>query len=233
MDISIRSTELELMDTPDLDKKELHGALTDINRCNLWLGGLAITGSAVHRLIRSHSKKSYTILDVGCGDGFMLRQLSKQLKRKGVRCNLVGIDINTTILDIAKEESRDFSNITYRNADVLTSNDLECDILICTLMLHHLEEEKIPVFLKRFAELAAIGVVINDLERSPAAHFLFKTFSFFFLSSPVAKNDGLVSIRRGFRKNELKHWATTMKKYTHTIRWKLVFRYLWIIQPLG
>ncbi|MEM1336236.1 MAG: methyltransferase domain-containing protein [Bacteroidota bacterium] len=231
MDISIRSTELERMDAPDLDKKELQEALTDINLCNRWLGGVVITRKAVKQLMQRYPKKSYTILDVGCGDGYMLRQLAKRLGRSGTTFNFVGIDINATILDIAKQESRDFSNIQYYNLDVLTATGLKCDILICTLMLHHLEEESIPRFLEKFAALAKVGVVINDLERSPLAHFLFKTFSFFFLTSPVAKNDGLVSIRRGFRKYELKHWAGTMKKYTHKIQWKLLFRYLWIIQP--
>ncbi len=231
MDISIRSRELELMDAPDLGRKELRGALLDINRCNLWLGGVAVTKKAVAQLIKNHPKKSYTILDVGCGDGFMLRHLAEGLKTEGIRIDFVGVDINATILDIAEQESQNFANITYRNLDVLTASDLECDILICTLMLHHLEETQIPRFLKRFTEMAKVGVVINDLERSSTAHFLFKAFSFFFLNSPVAKNDGLVSIRRGFRKYELERWAITMIGYSHSIQWKLAFRYLWIIQP--
>ncbi len=219
------------MDAPDLDRKELQGALVDINRCNLWLGGVAITRKAVGQLINNSPQKSYTILDVGCGDGFMLRQLAKRLRWKGVSVDFIGIDINDTILHFAKQESHGIPNITYRNLDVLDAPELECDILICTLMLHHLEEQQIPQFLKRFTEIAKIGVVINDLERNAAAHFLFKTFSLFFLNSPVAKNDGLVSIRKGFRKNELKVWAMAMKEYSHRIQWKLAFRYLWIIQP--
>ncbi len=231
MDISIRSTELELMDAPDLGKRELREALLDINRCNLWLGGVAITKKAVARLMKNNPKKSYTILDVGCGDGFMLRQLAEGLQKEGIRVDFVGVDINNNILDIAEQESQRFPNITYRNLDVLTASDLECDILICTLMLHHLEETQIPRFLKRFTEIANVGVIINDLERNATAHFLFKAFSFLFLSSPVAKNDGLVSIRRGFRRYELEHWARAMKGYLHEIQWKLAFRYLWIIQP--
>ena len=51
MDISIRSTEMELMDAPDMDGDSLKKALSDINRCNTWLGGAAITKKAVQKLI--------------------------------------------------------------------------------------------------------------------------------------------------------------------------------------
>ncbi len=233
MDVSIRSTEMELMDAPDLDIIALQLALADINRCNRWLGGLAISFSAVDQLIKNHPKKSYTILDVGCGDGFMLRKLAQRLQERGIAVKLVGVDVNENILAIAREKSEGMANITYHNTDVFAAGDtFNCDILLCTLTLHHIDESEIPQFLKQCATLAKLGVVINDLQRSPIAHLLFKMFSFVFLRSPVARNDGLVSIRRGFQKQELNAWAQPLHHYRHNIRWKWAFRYLWIIQPV-
>ena len=231
MDISIRSTEMELMDTPNVDGESLKMALSDINRCNIWLGGAAITRRAVRNLIKNHPKKSYTILDVGCGDGFMLRYLANSLKNSGVTFNFVGVDVNDAILRIANEEAQGMDNIHFKNVNIMSDHGMECDIVTCTLMLHHLEEEEIPLYLEKFAEMAKLGVVINDLQRSPFAHSLFKVFSSVFLRSSIARNDGLVSIRRGFQKDELYRWTAALDYCKHSIQWKWAFRYLWVMCP--
>ncbi|UOY06465.1 methyltransferase domain-containing protein [Muricauda sp. SCSIO 64092] len=231
MDISIRSSEVELMDRPGLDKKSLTNALKDINFCNTWLGGYRLTINAVLDLIKSDRGKSYTILDVGCGDGEMLRKLSKTLHDKGISHRLVGIDINKTILGIAEEKSQDFLDIGYRYSDILTDDSLDCDILLCTLTLHHLKQKEIPLFLNRFVAIARVGVVINDLQRSRVAHFLFKIFRAVFLKSKIAKNDGLVSIRRAFKKEELLRMSKRITGASHRISWKWAFRYVWILKP--
>jgi len=169
---------------------------------------------------------------MGCGDGEMLRKVSKFLKKKGVACTLVGIDLRDDVLDIAREKSKAFPEIQYRKQNILElDRSFDCDILLCTLTMHHFTDANIQIFTEKFVSIAKIGVIINDLERSKIAYQLFKLFSFFFIQTPVAKYDGLVSISKGFLKPELEAYAAPLTDTTHHIAWKWAFRYVWIMQP--
>lgn len=229
---SERSMEVELMDDLSVGKGVLKEVLTDIDRVNRLLGGSRITIDGVNDLLKGHAKKSYTILDVGCGNGSMLRKLVKWGRKRHIELHCIGIDLNTKSLELAQMLSAEFPEITYQKQDVLKlkPSELKCDILICTLTMHHFLNRDIPIFLEQFTALARIGIVINDLQRSALAYRLFKVFSTIFIHSKIAKHDGLVSIRRGFVKEELREFAYALPMMEHTIRWKWAFRYVWVMR---
>jgi len=232
MDFSIRSDVKEHLDDPNLDKESFRKAYVDINRCNVLLGGDAITLNAIKDLIGKHPKKSYTIYDMGCGDGHILRKISETFINQGVEMNLVGIDLSEDIIEIAKEASKRYKNITFIKGDILELDSAQgCDILLCTLTMHHFSEKDILRFAKTFSQLASLGVIVNDLQRSRLSYILFKFFSLFFMRSQMAKEDGLTSIRRGFRKLELNGIAVKLKGLQHRIQWKWAFRYVWVMEP--
>lgn len=231
-DFSKRNRDPELMDDCGVDGTLLRKVLYDIDRTNTLLGGNRITLSGVERLIQEHDKISYTILDMGCGNGSMLRSVVKLGRRLGVTIEAVGIDLSEKGLGIAKAASSDFPEIRYLKQDILAlaPEDLKCDILLCTLTMHHFYDENIPVFLNQFTKLASIGIVINDLQRSPLAYHLFKGFSTIFIRTKIAKHDGLISIQSGFTKTELERFAKDLRSVKHQIQWKWAFRYLWIMR---
>ncbi|WP_190808779.1 methyltransferase domain-containing protein [Flagellimonas sp. S3867] len=231
MDLTIRSRAFELMDDPNMGFEELKDAYTDINRCNKWLGGDDITINAVWNLIKGDKNKSYTILDMGCGDGTMLLKLSKFLNKYNVSHRMIGVDLRDDVLQIAQEKTVGYPNIEFRKMDILKADSsFECDILINTLTMHHFDEERIDAFLMQFVKLAKSGVVINDLHRSGLAYYLFKVFSHLFLRTEVARYDGLVSILKGFKKRELVALSKKIPDVMHEIRWKWAFRYVWTMK---
>ncbi|WP_136468643.1 methyltransferase domain-containing protein [Flagellimonas onchidii] len=231
MDLSVRSRDLELMDDPNMEFEVLKNAYKDINKCNLWLGGESNTIREVWKLVKNEPEKSYTILDMGCGDGSMLLKLSKFLSKHHVSHTMVGIDLRDDVLKIAAENTAAFPNISFKKMDILKADSsFECDILINTLTMHHFEEERIEAFLNQFVRLANIGVVINDLHRSRLAYYLFKLFSVFFIQTQVAKYDGLVSILKGFKKKDLVRLSKKIPGVMHEIKWKWAFRYVWVMK---
>ena len=233
MDFTRRSKVEEHMDNPNLDKESYKKAYRDINQCNTLLGGTTITLKAIRKLIKRHPKKSYTILDMGCGDGHMLRTVAKYFENEDFNLELVGVDLRDDVIAIATESSLGFQNITFVKADIMDLKEVQnCDILLCTLTMHHFEDEQIEKFAMRFGELAGLGVIINDLQRSKLAYFLFKILSFFFIKTQIAKEDGLISISKSFRKGELQKLAQKLSGLKHTIEWKWAFRYLWTMQPM-
>lgn len=232
VDFKHRSDEIEVMDTFSGTVAELEVILNDINRVNKLLGGYKITLNAVFKLLKSKNKKSYTILDMGCADGTMLRKLATEAKNKQIDLKLVGVDLNGKALQLARECSIDFPEISYIHADILTADfsDLHFDVVMTTLTLHHFTDEGVQRFVNRFVELASLGVVINDLQRSPVAYYLFIAFSLFFIKTEVGRKDGLLSIRRAFKKEELLSFAQRVCNASHQIRWKWAFRYVWILK---
>jgi ubiquinone/menaquinone biosynthesis C-methylase UbiE len=223
------------MDDPHLDTLMLQEVYADINRVNLFLHGFSLSLRAIERIIKENPKKSYTILDMGCGDGAMLGKVAAHFKNKPVALDLIGIDLNAKSIALAKENLQGNANIRFFEQDILApeSRNLQCDILLCTLTMHHFDSDTIPIFLNQFIKLSRLGIVINDLHRSKMSFFLFKLFSLIFIKTPIAKHDGLVSIKSAFTKLDLVTFSIDMPHVEHDIRWKWAFRYLWIIRTNG
>lgn len=232
IDLKVRSDQKEILDDWQGATHELECVLKDINRVNRILGGNSITVNAVISLIQEHPKESYTILDMGCAEGNMLRELAIAARKQHINLNLIGIDLNRDALKIAKKASIDFPEIVYYEKDILSANfsDFSCDIVITTLTMHHFKNPEILNFAQQFTRLASIGVVINDLHRSALAYYLFKGFSLIFIKTKIAKIDGLTSIKRGFLKSELLALTKSLTSVYHEIDWKWAFRYVWIMR---
>jgi 2-polyprenyl-3-methyl-5-hydroxy-6-metoxy-1,4-benzoquinol methylase len=232
VDFTRRSTEIEIMDTYSGTTKELDTILQDINKVNRLLGGYSITLSAVFKLLALEDKESYTILDMGCAEGTMLRKLALEARKRNIHLKLIGVDLNKQGLELATYYSTEYPEITYLEADILTADfsPYNIDVVMTTLTLHHFTDKGVVQFVNQFNSLASLGVVINDLERNPIAYYLFKAFSFFFIRTEIAKKDGLLSIRRAFKKKDLMRYAAQVKNASHQIEWKWAFRYVWVLK---
>jgi len=232
VDFTRRSTEIEIMDTYFGTAKELDTILQDINKVNRLLGGYSITLSAVFKLLALEDKESYTILDMGCAEGTMLRKLALEARKRNIHLKLIGVDLNKQGLELATYYSTEYPEITYLEADILTADfsPYNIDVVMTTLTLHHFTDKGVVQFVNQFNSLASLGVVINDLERNPIAYYLFKAFSFFFIRTEIAKKDGLLSIRRAFKKKDLMRYAAQVKNASHQIEWKWAFRYVWVLK---
>lgn len=226
----IRTNEAEIMDKFDFQGEELREVLQTIDRINTNLGGHRVTVKGIEKLLENHSKKHLIIADLGCGSGDALRQISKWAKKKQINVQLIGIDANPNTIQIAREWSKNYKNISYRVIDVFSEDfdDFEADIITCCLTLHHFEDHLIKQLLPILLDKANLGLVINDLDRNKLAYRLFKLYCSLFVNSDIAKKDGLTSILRGFKSRDLENYARDLN-FKHQITWYWAFRYQWII----
>ena len=227
-----RTEEEEIMDDFSLEGEELRDALDKIASINQFLGGNKLTLQGVNKLL--HSKDEITIVDVGCGNGDMLRALADFGTKNNYNFKLIGIDANAFTIDYAIKLSQEYPNISYKCEDVFSEpfSQLNYDIVLCTLTLHHFKNNQIDYLLQLFYKQARIGIVINDLHRNIIAYRAFQLICFFFRLNRMSREDGLISILRGFKKQELINFSERNQFKNYTIHWKWAFRYQWIIKKI-
>ncbi|WET03057.1 methyltransferase domain-containing protein [Flavobacterium sp. YJ01] len=230
-----RTEEPEIMDDFSLEGEELTVALDKIAAINRLLGGNKLTLHGIKQLLKkTENSKTITIADIGCGNGDMLRMLSKYGKKEDLNFRLIGIDANAFTINYARELSKEFKNIDYLCLDIFSKefHELKYDIALCTLTLHHFSNQEIENILDLLHQNSSIGIVVNDLHRSKLAYRLFEGICYVFNLNKMSKNDGLVSILRGFKKSELIHFSKKLNLNNYSINWKWAFRYQWIISKI-
>lgn len=233
IDTEKRSTESEIMDDFELQGAELQKTLKDLEHINSWLGGNQVTLNGISQLLKNQPKdKPIHIADVGCGNGGMLRKIASWARKENYKLRLTGIDANTHGIGIAENLATDFPEIDFLPLDIFSEDfkKQHFDIILCTLTLHHFKNPEIEKIMYLFSKQAKVGVVINDLHRSKTAYRLFQAFCAVFIHNEIARKDGLTSILRGFKKEELQEFATKINAKNQSISWKWAFRYQWIIQ---
>ena len=227
-----RSTDDEIMDNFSMEGEMLREALDKIATINKRLGGNNVTIKGLKELLRDEQKeKTISIIDIGCGNGDMLRAIADYGRKNNLNFKLTGVDANEFTVNYARKLSANYPEICYEELDVMTDkfSAMQGDIILATLVLHHFKNEEIEGLLKTVVKKANKGVIINDLHRSRAAYYLFKTICLF-IKNPMVVKDGLISVLRGFKKRELIAFTNKLQLTGCTIRWKWAFRYQWIIR---
>lgn len=142
------------------------------------------------------------IVDVGCGYGDMLRRIHDWAEEKNLPVHLTGIDINPQAIRAAREATIP-GTITYLagNAfDFVPADGI--DLVISSLLMHHLPNPQIVEFLDWMESRARMGWFINDLHRQPFPFHAFRIASRFTSWHSFVKHDGPVSIQRSFRRDD-------------------------------
>ena len=151
-------------------------------------------------------------------------------RKEGYNFQLIGIDANQDAIDYASELSVEYPELSFENKDIFSEDfqNMNYDIALATLFLHHFKTDELEVLLKQLASRAKLGLVINDLHRSEIAYGLFKLLSLV-ISNQMIIDDGLTSILRAFKRKDLENLAQKLNLKSE-IRWKWAFRYQWLIK---
>ncbi|RZM23481.1 MAG: methyltransferase domain-containing protein [Pedobacter sp.] len=222
------------MDDFSMEGDILKDALDKIADINRLLGGNKVTLEGVKKLLEGgkiQKDQEISILDVGCGNGDMLRALADYASENGLKFKLTGMDANAFTVHHAQSLSVSYPNISYLCADIFEEikQAQVYDVILCTLTLHHFTDGEIVSLTESFASRAKMGIVVNDLHRTSIAYYLFTTICFIFRLNKMSREDGLVSILRGFKRADLIRYSEQLKFTKYSIRWKWAFRYQWII----
>ena len=226
-----RTDKEELMDDFSIGGDLLRDTLDKLENINRWLGGNLMTVRALKKVLKNHPKEQeLTIADIGCGHGDILRDVAKFGRKNGYKMKLIGMDANPTAIAYANELSSEFSELSFKTEDIFSEafKNRKFDVVLATLFLHHFKEAQLVSFLGNTLKQTKIGIVVNDLHRHKLAYYLFMLLSVFIKNNMIIE-DGLTSVLRGFKRNELAHISKKLKVKPQ-ISWKWAFRFEWILK---
>ena len=184
----------------DCSYEDFRDCLHSLQQVNRWFFGYRPTLAWLERLPPGKLDAVH-IVDVGSGGGDLLRRIASWAHKRGVAVQLTGIDLNPYAKRSAEESSPPEFKITWLTGDALLYQpEKPIDVVVSSLMAHHLEDVEIVAFLRWMEANAKLGWFINDLERSECHRRMFAGVARLAAWHRFVLHDGPVSFQRAFRK---------------------------------
>ena len=147
-------------------------------------------------------RPQFRLLDVGFGDGDMLRRIARWAARRGIVAELVGIDRNPRSLPAATAHTPPGLPIRYVTGDYAELAGEEWDVIVSSLVAHHMTHAELLAFLRFMEAEARLGWLVNDLHRHRVAYATFPLLTRVMRWHPIVRLDGTLSIARSYRPYE-------------------------------
>jgi 2-polyprenyl-3-methyl-5-hydroxy-6-metoxy-1,4-benzoquinol methylase len=228
---SQRSFEKELMDDLQCSGEELEQTLKELNTINKWLGGNKVTTGGLKQIFKAYPQEEYSIVDIGCGGGDMMRVMHDWARNGQSKVNIEGIDANPNIIELAKVRLGDLENMTLTVQNIFSPDFLvrKVDITTCTLFTHHFTDSELVQLLKGLKTKSNLAIIINDLHRNPIAYHSIKLLTKLFSKSPMVQNDGPLSVLRAFARADWERIFEEADIRDFQLSWHWAFRWQVII----
>ncbi len=165
------------------------------------------------------------MLDVGFGEGDMLRAIARWAARRGKRAELSGVDLDPSSELAARSKTSPDTQIAYHTGDVFAFvPSARPDFVISSLFTHHLSDAQVVAFLCWMEATAVRGWFVNDLHRHWLAYHGFRAMAAAAGWHRFVRHDGPVSIARAFRRADWQRFLADAG-VPGTIHWRFPFRF--------
>ena len=200
MSLATRAQGEELMDADDLPAATYAAVVADLARVNTVTLAARPTLAFLDRALAGAG--TLRLLDVGFGDGDMLRRIARWAGKRGIAAELVGVDLNPRSEAAARAHTPAGLPIDWRTGDYADCAGEGWDVVISSLVAHHMTQAQLVAFLRFMEAEAARGWLVNDLHRHGFAHAGFPLLATLARWHPIVRHDGRLSIARSYRPDE-------------------------------
>lgn len=204
MNLGVRDGDVaELMDDPDCDPRLLAATLRRFDTVNRLISGW---GGVYRSRLRPHLAslgRPARVLDLGCGGGDLALRLARLAARDGLDVQWVGADPDPRAIAVAQEHAAPGVEFRCTDAASLRSEGAAFDAVLSNHVLHHLSAGELVAFADESLALSRGIVVHSDIRRSRLAYALYAVGVTPFAPGTFLRTDGLRSIRRSYRVDEL------------------------------
>ena len=190
----------ELMDDPALPEDTYREVLADLAKVNRVTMAYRPTLQFLERAMGD--RKRFKLLDVGYGQGDMLRAIAEWAEECGIHAELVGVDLNTRSEEAARAATPAAMPIRYRTGDYADFVGGGWDFVVSSLVAHHMTREELVLFLRFMESEARLGWFVNDLHRHALSYTGYPVLATLARWHPIVRSDGRTSIARSYRPEE-------------------------------
>ena len=203
--------EKEKIDAPadQVPFEDYRAAFAAVEWTNRYMGGAGALIGPLESLINSRRVSSFNILDVGCGGGDIDVALVEWARKKELGMTILGIDSHPHAVKLAKERTAGYPEINIVLSDVFETKfpDESFDVVVGSLLLHHLSADQLSFFLWKAYSLSRVGVILTDLRRSRPAHWAAKRIvPRLAPPSAIFNHDAPLSFRRAYTLKEIREF---------------------------
>lgn len=227
MKLCERAIAEELMDADDLSPATYAAVVGDLAKVNVVTMAARPTLDFLRR--GTAGMQHFTLLDVGFGDGDMLRRIARWAAKRGLAAELVGVDLNPRSAAAAATRAPAALPIRYVTGDYADLAGAGWDFVVSSLVAHHMTHGQLIAFLRFMEREARRGWLINDLHRHPVAHHGFPMLARLFGWHPIVRHDGTLSVARSYRPSE---WPPLLAEAGVAARVHRVFPYRLCVEHL-
>lgn len=197
-----RSTQAEYFDRADRPEVAIADSFRDLNRINRLFRFSHPFEAVLPRWLGPNNCERLEILDVGAGTGLLGKTLTEWARRRGWQWRFTNLDNNPVALKIGSQ-----SDNVVGSALQLPFADGSFDLVVASQMTHHLTDAEVVTHWREAWRVTRDAVFISDLHRNPGLYALLWLTLHLMRATPTVLEDGLISVRRGFRRGEWRELA--------------------------
>jgi 2-polyprenyl-3-methyl-5-hydroxy-6-metoxy-1,4-benzoquinol methylase len=203
---SFNPAEPELMDRPQPITPELASDLRNLRKLNRYFGSYRLVEHFLRRWIQPRTR--IRILDLATGSGDIPRLIVDYARNAGADVTVDAVDQQPSTLEIARSLSRDYPEIEFFESDVLSFGESgRYDVVLCSLALHHFDEEAAVQLLRRCRDLSRRYTLVSDLRRGLLATIGVYLLTALIFREPMTRTDARLSAERAFSFREFRSLA--------------------------
>jgi 2-polyprenyl-3-methyl-5-hydroxy-6-metoxy-1,4-benzoquinol methylase len=198
--------EPELMDRPQPVSAELERDLQNLRQLNRFFGSYRLVRRFLRRWVKPGDR--LRIADLATGSGDIPRLVVDYARSIGATVKVDAVDQQSSTLEIASRLSVDYPEISFVESNILEWQPPEpCDIVLCSLALHHFSEEDAVRLLRRARQLSRKYVLVSDLRRGYLVKIGVYLLTTLIFREPMTRYDAKVSAERAFSFREMRDLA--------------------------
>jgi len=222
----MREQTLEILDDPQVDPGLRERSHRDVERSNVLFGGRRAVMLALRPLFDDLARAAArapraTLLDIGTGLADLPWRAREIARRRGLALHTIALDGAYTLIATARHR---VNVAVCGNALALPFADRSVDIVLCSQLLHHFDDDRALSLIAEMDRVARHRVIVSDLRRSWIGAAGFSLAALVLRFHPITRHDGRLSVLRGFTEGELGGMVVAATGVQPAIRRRLGYR---------